>query len=203
MPPVEQKKSLLTALPLWCRAHLFPLMLVLLTLILGMLEPAASQWLRYDRDAVLSGQLWRLITGNFVHFGWPHLLMNLAALILIWAIFMRVMTTFRWSVVTLAGALGVGIGLLGFSQAIQWYVGLSGVLHAILVAGIILALSAGERVQWLLLFLVAIKLLWEQMVGPLPGSASVAGGPVLVDAHLYGAAAGAIAGFLLILPVRR
>ena len=81
--------------------------------------------------------------------------------------------------------------------------GLSGVLHAILVAGIILALSAGERVQWLLLCLVAIKLLWEQMVGPLPGSASVAGGPVLVDAHLYGAAAGAIAGFLLILPVRR
>ena len=203
MTPVERKNSMLTAMPRWCRAQMFPLMLILLTLFLGMLEPAASQWLRYDRDAVLSGQLWRLITGNFVHFGWPHLLMNLAGLLLIWAIFTRVMTNLRWSVVTLTGALGVGIGLLGFNQAIQWYVGLSGVLHAILVAGIILALNAGERIQWLLLCLVAIKLLWEQTVGPLPGSASVAEGPVLVDAHLYGAIAGAIVGFLLVLPYRR
>ena len=39
---------------------------------------------------------------------------------------------------------------------------------------------------------VAGKLLWEQTVGPLPGSESSAGGTVIVNAHLYGAVGGVL-----------
>jgi membrane associated rhomboid family serine protease len=45
--------------------------------------------------------------------------------------------------------------------------------------------------------LVCGKLLWEQAVGPLPGSAEVAGGKVIVDAHLYGAIGGLVLGWVL------
>ena len=37
------------------------------------------------------------------------------------------------------------------------------------------------------------KLAWEQISGPLPGSAATAGVAVIVDAHLYGAAGGILA----------
>ena len=41
-----------------------------------------------------------------------------------------------------------------------------------------------------LLLGVGGKLVWEQLVGPLPFSESTSGGPVLVDAHLYGTIGG-------------
>jgi hypothetical protein len=47
------------------------------------------------------------------------------------------------------------------------------------------------------------KLLYEQLVGPLPGSESVAGGTVIVNAHLYGAVGGGLAAFFFWHRVRR
>ena len=34
---------------------------------------------RYEREAVLDGELWRLVTGHLVHLGWSHTVLNLAA----------------------------------------------------------------------------------------------------------------------------
>ena len=45
--------------------------------------------------------------------------------------------------------------------------------------------------------IVAGKLAWEQFAGPLPGSESGSGGPVIVDAHLYGAVGGLLAAVLI------
>lgn len=36
------------------------------------LNPAWRSALIYDRGAIATGQFWRLWTGHFVHFGWPH-----------------------------------------------------------------------------------------------------------------------------------
>ncbi len=35
-----------------------------------------------------------------------------------------------------------------------------------------------------------VKLVWEGVMGPMPGSESTAGGPVVVQAHLYGSVGG-------------
>ncbi len=43
-----------------------------------------------------------------------------------------------------------------------------------------------------LLIIVIGKLVWEAYMGPLPGSEFVAGGPIVVEAHLYGAFGGII-----------
>ena len=162
-----------------------------------------AQQLRYDRDAILAGQLWRLLTGHLVHLGGSHLAMNLVGLALIWMLFGRLMSTTAWLATLLSSALTVSLGLLIFNPGLMWYVGLSGVLHGMFLAGAILSIVSGYRAEILLLGFIVAKLTWEQWVGPLPGSAEVAGGDVVVDAHLYGAIAGVIVALVIVLWRRR
>jgi len=162
-----------------------------------------AQMLRYDRDAILAGQLWRLLTGHLVHLGGSHLAMNLVGLALIWMLFGRLMSTAAWLATLLTSALTVSLGLLIFNPGLMWYVGLSGVLHGMFLAGAILSIVSGYRAEILLLGFIVAKLAWEQWVGPLPGSAEVAGGDVVVDAHLYGAIAGVVVAFVIVLWRRR
>ena len=149
-------------------------------------------WLRYDRAAILDGELWRVLTAHLVHLGWKHLLMNVAGLALIWLLFGRLLSTLQWVAVVMVCALGVSAGLLAFHPGIDWYVGMSGVLHGMFVAGALASLARGYRAEAVLLGLVIIKLIWEQIYGPLTSSQEMAGGFVVVDAHLYGALAGMI-----------
>jgi len=44
------------------------------------LFPCWSAWLIYDRSAILSGQLWRMFTGHWVHFSTRHLVWDLIPL---------------------------------------------------------------------------------------------------------------------------
>ena len=162
-----------------------------------------AQHLRYDREAILGGQLWRLLTGHLVHLGGSHLAMNLVGLALIWMLFGRLMSTAAWLATLLTSALTVSLGLLIFNPGLMWYVGLSGVLHGMFLAGAIISIVSGYRAEILLLGFIVAKLTWEQWVGPLPGSAEVAGGDVVVDAHLYGAIAGVIVALVIVLWRRR
>ncbi|MEQ6342056.1 MAG: rhombosortase [Gammaproteobacteria bacterium] len=155
----------------------------------------ADEWLRYERSYILNGEIWRLFTAHFVHLGWSHLLMNLAALALIWMLFGRMLRLSAWMAVSLASMLGVSLGLLFFSPSIGWYVGLSGMLHGLFAAGVMASLRAGNRLEIILLLLLLGKLVWEQIYGPLPGTAEFAGGAVVTDAHLYGA----VSGFMVVL----
>ena len=76
-----------------------------------------------------------------------------------------------------------------------WYVGLSGVLHGALAAGAVAWWRYESKLLALLLSAIfAGKLAWEQWHGALPLSGDL---PVVVDAHLYGALGGALAGVLL------
>ncbi len=178
--------------------HALPLILVALSTLCAILGTRATEWLRYDRGEILHGQWWRIITGNIVHLGWPHLLLNLAGLILVWLLFHPALTTRSWVIVTALSAAAVGGGLLAFDPTLQWYVGLSGLLHGLFAAGVISALYAGNRSDWLLLTLFIAKIAWEQLEGSMPGSAEIAGGTVIVDAHLYGAIGGAVTVLVLI-----
>ena len=148
--------------------------------------------LRFDRTGLQSWQLWRLLTAHLVHLSWGHALMNVAALALIGEIFRRQMSEADWAVAALVSALGVSLGLY-LATPVDWYVGLSGVLHGILVYGAIRMIRQGIRFGWLIVVVVAGKVVVEQTVGPVPYTAAVAGGPVVVDAHQYGAIAGGVA----------
>ena len=156
-----------------------------------------SDALRYEREAILGGQIWRLLTGNFVHLGWAHLLFNIAGLGLIWALFGQALGNRGWAVTLLVCGLGVGLGILLLNPQIDWYVGLSGVLHGFLAAGAVAERDIKPGTRALILGLLSLKLLWEQVFGSLPGTTAAAGGNVIVDAHLYGALTGLATGWIM------
>jgi rhomboid family GlyGly-CTERM serine protease len=155
--------------------------------------------LSYQRSLIANGSWWLLLSGNFVHLGSSHLWMNLAGLALVAALVWRHFNAWQWSILIILSSLGVGVGLWFFNPEVEGYVGFSGTLHGLIIAGALADLRVYPRTAAILLLCIVAKLAWEQLSGALPGSESVAGGKVLVDAHLYGAIAGAlIAAFILL-----
>ena len=80
---------------------------------------------------------------------------------------------------------------------LSWYVGLSGVLLGLLISGAFVGLTRWRGESLLIISLVFVKIAYEQLAGPMPGSEFPSGGPVVVNAHLYGAIAGLITGLPL------
>ncbi len=156
-----------------------------------------DQILRFDRQLLQSGNFWLILTGNFVHLNWNHLLLNLAGLILVVLLVWENFNPLEWTVIILVSSLGVGIGLYILDPDVGWYVGFSGTLHGLILAGAIADLRRFPINAAALLLVVCLKLFWEQQFGAMPGSESVAGGKVVVNSHLYGA----ITGTLIALPL--
>jgi rhomboid family GlyGly-CTERM serine protease len=101
----------------------------------------------------------------------------------------------QWLLILLASAAAIDAGFVFYEPQLQWYVGLSGVLHGALAAGAIAWWRQESRPLALALTVVlAAKLAWEQWHGALPFSGDMT---VVVDAHLYGALGGGLAGAAL------
>ncbi|HEU4617180.1 MAG TPA: rhombosortase [Gammaproteobacteria bacterium] len=153
---------------------------------------AVRQWGRYDRHALEAGQLWRLVTGHLVHLGPSHLALDLGALVLIRVIVGTAMSGGEWVGATLVSMASIDAGLYFGAPDVGWYVGLSGILHGLFVAGAAALLGTDRRFAAALLVGVAAKLAWEHWAGPLPWSAEATGGTVITAAHFYGAIGGVI-----------
>ena len=172
-----------------------------LVVVLGLVDSAP--W-RFERSLVLAGDWWRPLTAQWFHTSPVHALWNALGLLLVGWLLGPVWRMAIWLVIGLVAGLVVAGGLLMHAD-IHGYLGLSGLLHGLLVAGAIGLLlgpaSAGgggrRREGGVLLGLLAGKLLWEQIAGPLPGSEAATEGAVIVEAHLYGALGGAVAAVLL------
>ena len=170
--------------------YVIPLALIVIIVLLSIAGDNASQWLQFERSAIADGEIWRMLTANLVHLGWSHSLLNLAGLVLIWMLFGNNYSWRQWLIIIISSFLATTLGLLLFNNDIKWYVGLSGSLHGLFIAGALAEARIKSPMATVLLVVVAMKLLWEQFQGPLPGTSDVAGGTVIVDAHLYGALSG-------------
>lgn len=171
------------------RTWRLPLLLALLLVALQAL--GLRDALEYRRDAVLHGQLWRLLTGNLVHLGWVHLLRDLAGLFLIWGLFAPRLSERSWLALMLVCAAAVGLGLFALSPQIAWYVGISGVLFGLFCTGALLEWRRRPLYAGALLLGMAAVIAWTLRAGALPGETRDLGGAVVPQAHLYGALGGA------------
>jgi len=183
------------------RPQLLALVLTGLCLALQAGGESAQELFQFQREGLAQGQLWRLFTGHFIHLGWPHALMNLAALGLLVYLLADGLEAASLLALIVASSLTVDAGLWFLQPELEWYVGLSGVLHG-LFAGLLLLqwFCRRERYLWLIL-LLSVKLAWEGMTGPLPMTADLAGGPVVTIAHLYGTLGGVLGAISVILAI--
>ena len=172
-------------------------LLVAAVVLLSLGGESARALFSYDRAAVLeAGEYWRLVTGHLVHASVRHLALNLAGLGVIAALFPRHYSLASWLLIAAASTAAIDVGFVWNEPQLAWYVGLSGVLNGALAAGAIAWWRFESKALAAMLTLVLIgKLAWEQMQGALPLSGDMA---VIVDAHLYGAIGGALAGLVVL-----
>jgi rhomboid family GlyGly-CTERM serine protease len=170
-----------------------PLAIAVVCIVMSLGADGARELFRYDRSALVDFELWRLATAHLVHLSIGHTALNVTALAIIALLFEAALDSFDWIVAVLLSALAIDVGLYVFSPEVAWYVGLSGALHGIMVAGALALVRARSRLGAILLVLVVAKIMWEHWAGPLPFSELTSGGRVVTEAHLYGAVGGAVA----------
>ncbi len=155
--------------------------------ILGNLNPDILAALGRDRDALLSGQWWRLVTPLFVQDGgWAGTVFNLVALLIVGAI-----------AETLYGR-GVLVGVYFAAGVVSEIAGYTILQHQGFAGNSVADL--GLAALCLVTYLVGLR--------PLPrvlgGIGLLAGAALIVTANLHGVgfAVGAVAGLVLALPSR-
>src|SRR6201997_3834265 len=121
-------------------------------------------WLRYERGALAAGQWWRLLSAHLVHLDLRHALLNVAGLVLVWALFARDYSPRAWLAIVLGGIAAIDAGLWLRDWTGACYVVSAGVLQAAMAAGTLAHIRRGERDGWLLAALLAAKLMYEQAV---------------------------------------
>lgn len=168
-----------------------PLAMALFCLVLALFEPTIGKWFRYERELFEGGQIWRILTAHWVHAGAGHLWMNVLAIALLPLLCPQVRSWRHWGWRVFVLCLMVGLGLQVFNQGLRGYLGFSGVLHGIFVLVLLHSAVRGDGLSKIVLGLIAAKLLWEQFFGAFGTTNSLMELPVIVDAHLYGAMAGA------------
>ncbi|MEZ8720511.1 rhombosortase [Vibrio pomeroyi] len=163
--------------------------------VLFQLEPVQA-WVVWNNNAIADGQWWRILTGNFSHTNYSHLVMNLVGLWIISYLFQPSKT--QLVVALLVISLVMGLALL--LSSIQIYVGLSGTLHGLFSLFALREALNGRKSSWLLVAGLVAKIAWEQFVGPSSTTGELINARVAIEAHLAGALAGgfmAIASFVM------
>jgi len=178
------------------RDYLLYLFLLAAIVLLALAEPISSHWLMFDRDAIEEGQVWRLFSAHFVHLSTAHLLGNVLGVMLVAYIAGRSLNN-SWGIFLLAWCVAVvGLGLYGYADYLQRYVGLSGVLHGLILVAPFISPFYSRRMAGCFLLVIVSKVIWEQ--SPFyddMAMAGVIGGRVETNAHLLGVIAGLL--FLL------
>jgi rhomboid family GlyGly-CTERM serine protease len=149
--------------------------------------------LRFDRYGIAAGGWWRLLSAHVVHLDLHHLVLNELGLVLMWSLFAADYDALGWIIIVLSAALAISSGLWWLSPSVGWYVGASGVLHAVMAAGTAQHLAARAWDRWILFGCLSAKLAYEQ-ISQLLGHATPF---IVVDAHLYGALSGFVMGAVL------
>jgi rhomboid family GlyGly-CTERM serine protease len=182
--------------PLSLQQIFIPSVICLLTLLAYIFNEQTITLLVYQRQLIAQGELWRLLTGHFFHTNLNHLMLNLAALIMLWALHGHFYNIKNYSALFLFSALSCSLGLYFFDNNLQQYVGLSGVLHGIFVFGAVMDIKQGDKTGYLLFIGVWLKIAHEQVYGASADVVNLIGANVAVNAHLWGALGGLLFSFI-------
>jgi rhomboid family GlyGly-CTERM serine protease len=176
----------------------FPVVTSLVVLVCLMLSMAPVQMINlldFDRQKIISGQLWRLWTGHLLHFSVQHAMINALSLLAVGVIAERELGAGRFFLAFFSGALIISIGLLFFAQNMLEYRGSSGLVMLVAVAdGRLLWQSRAELRLIIAIcgFLLALKIMFESLGLPLDLANLPDAIQVAWQAHLLGGITGFI-----------
>lgn len=179
----------------WRHYAIYIALLVLISL-LAALEAIVSDTLRFDRAMIDQGQVWRLLTANWTHLSFNHYLGNSLGVLLLAYIAGSSLNSREGFALFLWCMMVVGTGLYLFAPHLEYYVGLSGALHGMLLAAPFYSRLYSRYTANGFALLIVVKVIWEQSAWYNDMAMSdVIGGRVETKSHLLGAVAGIV--FLL------
>jgi len=132
-----------------------------------------------------NNEYYRLFSGHFIHLNWTHASLNILGfciVVLLWGV---QFSQLKWLVYTFSLSLAISFGLYVLYPNIDYYLGLSGVLHGLVLIALIKNLSNSRVVYPVLIFLLVLKVLFEMMGFELNTSTEI-GARVVVEAHFLG-----------------
>ncbi len=173
---------------------IIPTTVILTAIIFQYLHSIGFDLFSYQRAAVISGEIWRLITAHFIHLGWSHLVLNMVVFVAFWWLFDTTFKPLNWLILILSCSVGISLGFVLLDNDLLRYVGFSGVLHGLFIAAALQLLLDHSRYnvppfRWeALLIVIGIfaKIGYEQFMGPVPMTQKASGGDVIVSSHLFG-----------------
>lgn len=180
-----------TSLPTQKHQFILPLIVILLSLLAFIFN---SEHLHFQRDVFINGEYWRGFTAHFLHTNLNHLLLNISAVVLLWALHGQFYNRINYLFVFIVCAVTTTFGITIFSPEITQYVGLSGILHGLFIWGTIKDIQHKDKTGYLLLAAILLKVLYEQLMGPSAEVAKLISATVAIDAHLWGMIGGGIIG---------
>lgn len=179
---------------------------LVLALTLALLA-GAVQWQGWApaweyRRALLGDEPWRALSGHLAHLSWMHWAVNAVALVLVAALLAPWLSARAQTATLAASALGVAASLAVLWPEVAWYRGLSGALHGLFFAGVLVWWARAARgSRWLPALLLAgglVKLGLEQAWRFEPAPLAWLGAPAVGPAHLVGALVGLACGGLVL-----
>lgn len=140
----------------------------------------------YQPEAIVSGEVWRLLTGQLLHINTEHFLYNVTALVMLYFIAKKLKVN-NFFILLVWCLILTGLNLFFIFPEVVWYVGASGFLHGIFL---ILSVQIINKVNAIFGFILIIglvsKLLYEYQFGAITNMDIV----VITQAHLSGVLAG-------------
>jgi len=146
--------------------------------------------LEFDRDKILADEFWRLWTAHWVHSNWGHWLLNVMAGLALYVLLLTDIRPAKLAIlcIMLSGLLGAV--LFVFYPNLNWYNGLSGLLHALTAYCLVRRVARGERSYGWALLLLWLKVSGESIWVYFGYTVMMGELRVITEAHLMGALLG-------------
>lgn len=197
-PVAKKPSSILTtltphsSLAVWA----FPLCMIAFFFCTELLGDWGRQWLSYDRVLIGQGEWWRWVSGNFVHLGWYHWVLNMLGIVVLVLLCPERLSPLVWTRRVLLLSVGMSAGLYIFVPSLRSYVGMSGVIHGLFVLGLMPQVMKKDLIALGCVLYLVGKILYELYAGAPVSDEQAIGGSVVVESHFFGSLSAFIYGFI-------